>query len=85
MPRADETDERRQAATEILAAVLGGQPDAVRRILTEHIDNGQGSCRKCTADDPDGHDAHTWPCSTYSVAHATNADATAVRPPSDTE
>ena len=58
-------------ASPFLTAFLENQPTAVERILTEHLDNGRGDCRKCT--DVARGTSLTWPCSTYTAAQAARA------------
>lgn len=47
-------------ASDILAAFLSGQPEAIDKILDEHVDDGRGDCRTCNNESSGRHLEH--PC-----------------------
>jgi len=51
------------AAGGILAAFLDGRPDAARRLLDDHVDDGKGQCARCP-------DQTAWPCTVHDTAAA---------------
>ncbi|HZG91345.1 MAG TPA: hypothetical protein VEZ42_14130 [Pseudonocardia sp.] len=53
-------------ASDIVTAFLIGQPEAIQKLLADHVDDGRGDCRACSVGGQRGH--HTWPCSLHAVA-----------------
>ena len=49
-----------------LAAFLVEQPDAIAKLLTQHVDDGRGRCRSCAIGSQRGF--HTWPCTIHAAA-----------------
>jgi hypothetical protein len=49
-----------------LVAFLVDQPTAIGRLLADHVDDGRGRCRTCTAGGQHGFLA--WPCTIYTAA-----------------
>jgi hypothetical protein len=58
-------------AIEALAHFLADRPEAVDKLLADHVDDGRGDCRKCPIGAQRGH--HTWPCSLHAAATAARA------------
>lgn len=55
---------------EPLVTFLVTQPTAIRRLLAQHRDAGDGSCLACRIGAQRGH--LSWPCTIYTAALAAN-------------
>ncbi|OZM83600.1 hypothetical protein [Pseudonocardia sp. MH-G8] len=53
------------------ATFLAGQPTAVARLLAEHVDDGTGHCRVCSAGPQAGR--KVWPCQIHGHALSANS------------
>jgi hypothetical protein len=58
-------------AMQALVHFLSNRPEAVDKLLADHIDDGRGDCRRCPIGAQGGH--HTWPCSLHAAATAARA------------
>jgi hypothetical protein len=60
-----------RSAVAALIEFLVARPEAIDKLLADHIDDGRGDCRKCSIGAQGGH--HTWPCSLHAAATAAEA------------
>jgi hypothetical protein len=51
---------------DVLAQFLRGQPTALRALLSDHVDDGRGGCRRCVIGGQHGN--QKWPCLIHAAA-----------------